>query len=163
MEFFQDPASWILISFIIFCGIMWRFAKDKFLSMIDSRIETIKKEITTAENLRVEAQELLAQYQRKQRDAAKEAQQIVETAKEHAEQIKKDADVELKEAAKRREAQLKERLKRMEDAAIQEIRAYAAELAMQATREIIAEQLDKKANEKLVDESIKSVSKKLAA
>ena len=75
MEFFQDPASWILISFIIFCGIMWRFAKDKFLSMIDSRIETIKKEITTAENLRVEAQELLAQYQRKQRDVAQEAEQ----------------------------------------------------------------------------------------
>ena len=59
--------------------------------------------------------------------------------------------------------QLSDRLKRMEESAIQEIRARAAELALQATSEIIAGKLDKATNERLIDESIDDVAKKLAA
>jgi len=163
MELFQDAAIWVLLSFIVFCFVMWRFAKDSFLAMLDKRIDEIKKELETAEHLRVEAQELLAQYQRKQRDSAKESEQIVESAKKHAIEIQKSAEAELKEIAKRREIQHKERLQRMEEAAIQEIRVYAAELAVQATKEIISNQLDEENNSRLVNASIKSVSKQLAA
>lgn len=163
MEILQDTSIWVLASFIVFCFIMWKYAKDKFLALLDDRINEIKKEIETAESLRIEAQELLAQYQRKQRDSKKEADQIIATAKQHAKQIKKNAEAELEEMAKRRETLHKERLSRMEENAIQQIQAYAADLALQATQEIITNQLDKKSNVKIVDESIKNVSKQLAA
>jgi F0F1-type ATP synthase membrane subunit b/b' len=51
----------------------------------------------------------------------------------------------------------------MEQSAISDIKAYAAEISLQATAEIIAKQLDEKSNSKLVDQSIKSISEKLAA
>jgi F-type H+-transporting ATPase subunit b len=163
MDLLHDTSIWVLASFIVFIFIMWKFAKDKFLALLDNRIEEIKKEIETAEGLRIEAQELLAQYQRKQRDSKKEADQIIATAKQHAKEIKKNAEIELEEMAKRREALHKDRLKRMEENTIQEIQIYAADLALKATQEIISNQLDKKSNVKIVDESIKNVSKQLAA
>lgn len=162
MELFQDTNIWVLISFIVFVIALLKLAKDKVAALLDKRIEEIRKEIDTAESLRIEAQELLAQYQRKQRDAAKEAEEIVANAKQHAAEIQKQAEKDLKEVAKRREQQLKERLERMEQSARQEIQAYAAELAVKATSEIIARQMDKKTNENLINQSIKDVAKQLA-
>lgn len=158
MALFQDPYLWIVLSFILFVYILWRFAKDKFLALLDKRIEGIRKEIETAESLRIEAQELLAQYQRKQRDAAQEADQIIENAQNHAKRIRKQAEAELEETMARREEQLKERLQRMEENAIQEIQAHAAALAVQATAGIIMDKLDKKTGDALLEQSIKNVS-----
>lgn len=162
MEFFQDMHHWVIFSFLVFAFMLWKLGKDKVVALLDKRIADVRKEIETAESLRVEAQELLAQYQRKQRDAAKEADEIVANAKAHAAEIQKDAEKDLKALAKRREEQLADRLQRMEQNAMREIQAYAAELAVKATSEIIAKQMDKKTNENLVDQSIKSVSKQLA-
>lgn len=161
MELFQDTNIWVLLSFLVFVYIIWRYGKGQVLGILDKRIEEIRKEIETAESLRVEAQELLAQYQRKQRDAVKEAEEIVANARMHAEEIQKQAEKGLKEVAARREQQLEERLKRMEQNAIQEIQAYAAELAVKATSEIIAKQMDKKTNENLVEQSIKNIAKQV--
>lgn len=157
MEFLHNPYIWLILSFIIFMVILVRMGKAAFLSMLDSRIVKIREEIATAENLRVEAQELLAQYQRKHRDAVKEAGQIITDAEKRAEEITKAADEELKEITKRREKQLKERLERIEQSAINEIRSYAADLAIKATAEIIADHLDKASNAKLVDKAIKDL------
>lgn len=161
-ELFQDTNIWVLCSFILFCVIMWVFAKDKVLAMIDGRIEAIRKEIENVENLRIEAQELRAQYQRKQRDAAKEAEEIIATAKKHVASIRKDAEKELEEVMKRREQQLQDRIQRIQNKAMQDIRAHAAQLAVQATSEIITNKLDKKNNDKLVEQSIKNVAGQLS-
>lgn len=156
-DFIQDPTAWLAVSFIIFIVILVKKGKGAFVKLLDSRIEGIREEIETAENLRVEAQELLAQYQRKHRDAVKEAEQIITDAQKRAEEITKSADAELKEIAKRREKQLEDRLSRLEQSAITEIQTYAADLAIKATTEIISDHLDKKSNDKLVDQAIKDL------
>lgn len=161
MEFLSDEYFWYTISFFVFLLILVKFGAKGFLGFLDSRIETIRKEIETAESLRIEAQELLAQYQRKQKDAEKEATLIIDNAKAHAKEIQKNADAELKEMVSRKEAQLKERLKRMEDDAKSEIQAYAAELAIQATGEIVAHNLDKKTGDTLIEGSIENVAARL--
>ncbi len=161
MEFLHDPHFWYNVSFAMFAVVAWKFGKNAVLELLDGRIEDIRKDIESAEGLRVEAQELLAQYQRKHRDAVKDAQAIVTTAEKQAAEIIKKADQDLQETALRREKQLQERLARMEHAAIEEIRQYAADLALNATAEIIAVQLDKKTNDKLVDNSIKGIGSNL--
>ena len=65
MEFLQDTNVWVLLSFILFMALAYYKGKDIILGGLDAKIETIRQEIVTAENMRVEAQELLAQYQRK--------------------------------------------------------------------------------------------------
>ena len=160
-ELLNDTNIWVLISFTLFAVLIYRLGKDKVIGMLDGKIERIRDEIKTAESLRIEAQELLAQYQRKQRDAAQEAEQIVTAARAAADIIRKDAETELNALIARKETQLAERLKRMEDSARAEMQAYAAELAVKATAEIIASRLDAAANDRLIDASIKSVAGQL--
>lgn len=160
MNILGSTDIWVLFSFLIFFAIAWRFGKSAILGKIDSRIDEIRKEINTAESLRIEAQELLARYRRKQKDAAEEAEKITATAREHANKIVEEAKAEMKNTAKRREQQLTERLKRMEESALAEIQAHAAVLAVQATRELIAENMDKAANEKLLDQSLERMAGK---
>lgn len=161
MEFFQNATNWVLISFVIFAIGFWKFGLKLLLGKLDRRIEDIRKEIETADSLRIEAQELLAQYQRKQRDAAREADVIIESAQKHAAEIQKQAESDLNEMVARKEAQLKDRLKRMEEVALQDIKAYAAELSVKATAEIIAKQMDQATNDRLVDQSIKAIAAQL--
>ncbi|MCD8562539.1 MAG: hypothetical protein LRY54_00360 [Alphaproteobacteria bacterium] len=125
--------------------------------MLDTRIASIRKEIVEAENLRIEAQELLAQYQRKHRDALKEAEKIISNAEKHAIEIRKRAEAELAETMERREEQFKARMKNMERAAMDEIQSYVADLSIQATQRIIADKLDKKIAGELVDRSVKNI------
>ncbi len=161
MEFLNDSGIWLLCSFVIFVTLVFKFGKDAFLAMLDARIEGIREEIKTAENLRVEAQEMLAQYQRKHKDAVKDSEDILAKAKKQADEIKKKAEKDLDETIARREKQLQERLDRMKQNAKDEILEHASNLAIAATSEIIADKLDKKANEKLVDDAIKGVAKNI--
>lgn len=161
MDFLLSTHVWYAISFAIFAVVIYKFGKPALLGYLDAQIAKVREELKTAEMLRVEAQELLAQYQRKHRDAVEEAQGIIKNAEVHAAEIRKQAEQELDETLARREKQLKERLKRMEEAAVQEIQSYAANLAIQATAEIIAEKLDKKTNETLVEQSIQDIAAKI--
>lgn len=154
MEFLHDTHIWVLFSFLIFVAVAWKLGRQGVLDKLDTRIAEIRKEIQTAEGLRVEAQEMLAQYQRKQRDALKEAESVIETARDHAAKIRAQAEADLDESMARREEILATRLKRMEEAAIQEIRAHAADLAIEATLQVVMKKLDEKAGGRLIDEAI---------
>lgn len=161
MHFLSEATNWVLISFVLFAIGFWKFGLSALMGKLDRRIEEIRKEIETAESLRIESQELLAQYQRKQRDAAHEAEVIIASAQKHAAEIQKQAELELNEMVARKEVQLKERLKRMEDVALQDIKAYAAELSVKATAEIISKQMDQATNDRLVEQSIRNIGAQL--
>ena len=141
----------------MFAVFMWKYVLPVIIQLLDARITQIIRNLEEAENLRIEAQEMLAQYQRKHRDALQESQKIIEAARENAFQHKKKTQADLEETMKIREKQLAERFKRMEQSAIGEIQSYAAELAIQTAKKIIEEKLDKKTNTRLVNEAIQSV------
>ena len=159
----HDTGLWVAISFALFLFLAFKMGRHSIMQKLDGRVEEVKSEIETAERLRVEAQELLAQYQRKQRDAETEAKDIIKKSKDQAKLIKKNAEIELEDIMARREAQLADRLKRLEEKAIADIQNHAAELAMNATKEMIVQTLDEKMNEKLNKDAIDSLSKNLAA
>lgn len=157
----SDTGLWVLISFVLFAAIAFKLGRKSVTGKLDGKIQEIKDEIENAERLRVEAQELLAQYQRKQRDAEKEADGIVKTAKTQAKSIKKSMKADLDALMERREAQLSDRMKRLEENAIAKIKDEAADVAMAATTEMIMQALDDKTQKALADQSIQTISKQL--
>ena len=161
MDFLTDSSIWYLISFLIFIGIAWKMGSSAITKMLDDRIELIRQEIETAESLRVEAQELLAQYQRKYRDTEKDAETIIEDAKQNAEAVRQKALEDLDKQIKRSEEQHKERLELMKREAIEEIKNTAARLAVDGTRKLITEQLDEKGRENLMARSIQNIDSSL--
>ena len=163
MALLQDTHIWYLFSFLIFCAIAYKMGRHHVINKLDTHIATVRSELEQAENLRVEAQELLAQYQRKQRDALKDADEIIENAKKHADEIRKNAEKDIDQQMARKNAQLEQRLKRMEQNAIDEMQHYASELAINATREIITHNLDETARKKLISNSIENVANRIAS
>ena len=153
---------WVFVSFVIFLTIAVKAGKGAITEMIDARIAGIEKELIDAENLHTEAQQLLAQYQRKHKNALAESEEIIANAEKYAAEIRKAAKQELTDTTKRREAQLEDRIARMKDAAIADIQAYAAEIAIDATREIIAKEFDTKAEQAFTNDAITSIGSKAA-
>lgn len=154
MGFLAEPTNWVLISFVIFAVLFVKFGLSSVLGKLDGRIDAIRNELAEAEKLRLEAQDLLASYQKKHRDAMQEAEEIVSRAKAQAEIMQAKAQEDLREVMARREKQLEDRLARIEAAAEAELRKQTAELAVKASEELIRKSLDAKAQSSLVEKSI---------
>ncbi len=157
----HDPTVWVALSFIIFIALAYKFGRASILKSLDTRIEAVRNDLATAEQLKAEAQALLIEYQRKQLDAAKEAEQLIEKARDNATRLQKQAEEDFTATMTRREGMMKERILRMEENAMDDIRRYAAELAISATTQIIAEKMDDKSAQKLADNSIRNLADNL--
>jgi F-type H+-transporting ATPase subunit b len=152
---------WVLVAFILFVGFMVWKARKALVGGLDSRAARIKAEIDEAQRLREEAQALLADYQKKQREALGEAEAMVKQAGEEAARLKAKAETELAAALKRREQQALDRIAQAEAQALAEVRNLAADLAVAATRKILAENLDPAKAQSLVSDAIAELPRRL--
>ena len=91
--------------------------------------------------LKDEAQALLNEYQRKQKDALKEAAEIVETAKTVAQRQARDAAAALDAAFTRREKLAIEKIAQAEAAALAEVRREAVDVASSEIHLTVAAQV----------------------
>ncbi len=158
MSFFQDPANWVFLSFCLFAIAFVRVGWKQVLAMLDGRIEDIRHDIDAAAQLHREATAMLADYQNRQRNALKEAEEITARARAQAETIRAKAEADLRDTIARRERQLEDRLARMEQAAMAELRAATAALAVKAAEDVIRKELDAKGQAALVDQSVGAIA-----
>jgi F-type H+-transporting ATPase subunit b len=157
----QSAEFWVAVAFVLFVIFMlWKAAKP-MMAGLDARAERIKNELDEAKRLREEAQKLLADYQRKERDAAKEAEAMLAHAREEATRLREKAAEDLKASVKRREQQALDRIAQAEAQAEAQVRAQAVDLAVAATRQILADKLDETQAARLVDEALKDLPGKL--
>jgi len=157
----QDPAFWVAVAFVAFVGVMIYAAYGKIVGSLDDRATGIKKEIEEALKLREDAQALLASYQRKQRDALAEADDIVAQAKIEAERMAVDAEKALEEELKRRTDVAIEKIAQAEAQVVQEVRNTAIDVAIKAAGQIIADNVDETKATNLIDQSIAGIEGKL--
>lgn len=160
-DLLHDTNFWVLISFLIFMVVAYKYGKDAVLNGLDGKIDAIKTELHQAEQLRVDAQELLAEYQRKHKDTMSEADRIIAEAKKHAEEIRIKTEEDMNRANARREAQLDEKLLRLEQNATQEIQAYTAKIAVNAARDLLSINMTDKADKDIIANVMGNISKTL--
>ena len=157
----SDPTFWTAVAFLIFVAAVAKPVWKAITSSLDERSAKIKAELDEAQQLREEAQHLLAEYQRKQRDAVKDAEAIVEHAREESERLVKKAGEDLEAALARREQQAKDRIGHAEAQATAEVRAAAVDLAVAAAGKLMAGKMDSTKSGALVDAAIKDLPQKL--
>lgn len=158
---FHDPTMWLLFSFAAFVILAFAFGRRSVASMLDAKIEKIRHDISAAEKLRAEAEALLTQYKSELQNASIDADRIIAKAKAQADDIRHKAEADFTETMARRESLLKTRIEQMERSAVDDIRRYAAELAVSATSEIISQKLSSQSADKLTDDSIRHIGEKL--
>jgi F-type H+-transporting ATPase subunit b len=159
--FLHDPEFWVLIAAALAVAVVWKPAKRSLIGGLDARAQRIRSELDEARNLREEAQRMLAEYQRRQRDATGESQGIVEHARAEAERIAGEGARALELALERRRRLAEERIAQAQAAAVAEIRALAVDIAIAAAREVILEQLDERGGAALIDGAIAALPQQL--
>src|SRR4029079_7271500 len=103
MEMIKEPEFWVAVCFVLFIGVLvYAGAHKKVTDALDHRSARIKAELAEARRLREEAGKLLAEYQRKQREAESEAEAIVADARAEAERVGAEARVKMEEIVARR-------------------------------------------------------------
>ncbi|MBO21417.1 MAG: F0F1 ATP synthase subunit B [Rhodospirillaceae bacterium] len=161
VPFLEKPETWILVAFIIFIVAIYRPVTQMIGGKLDDRAGAIKTELDEAQRLREEAQHTLAEYQRKQRDALAEAEGIINEAREEAKRIEANVQERTEATLKRREQQAIDMIAAAEESAKREIQAQAADVAIAATRQILAEAVEGQKGDDIVDEAIREVPGKL--
>lgn len=156
-----EPEFWLAIAFAVFIILVAKPLGGKIAAALDSRSKLIEREIEEAAKLRDEAQALLASYQRKSRDALKDAETILANAEAEARRIREDAAANLEASLKRREQLAMDKIAQAEARAVEDVRNAAVDVALAATRELIEKNLDADKSKALVEDAIKDLPKRL--
>jgi len=152
---------WAVVGLLIFIGIIVYFGVPKMLAKaIDGRIAQIEKELAEAEALRAEAKALLADYQTRRENAEKEAEDIVAAAREEAFRLTAEAKSALEAMIARRTKAVEDKIAQAEAQAVAEVRSRSADLAVEAARLLLTQQMAEK-GDVLVAQAIKEVGDRL--
>ena len=153
-DFMFEAEFWVAVAFVIVVGgLVWK-GRGALIQALDERAAKIAADLDEARRLHEEAKERLAEYQRKQRDALKEAEAIVAQAKAEAERIAAQAARDLDAAIERRRRLAVEKIALEESKALDEVRSAAVDLAITALRRALADDLDAQRRSALIDEAI---------
>ena len=162
MDFILEPEFWVAVSFFLFLGVIAYFGVHKKLaSALDGRAASIARDLEEAKHLREEAAKVLADYERKQGTAAKEAQAIIKLASKEAEELAAETRRSMAEHFERRMKLAEDKIARAETEALREVRAAAADAAIAAAQTVIAAQLTPEGADALVKQGIAALKTKL--
>jgi F-type H+-transporting ATPase subunit b len=162
MEFFQEPESWVAVSFVIFVGVLlYVGAHRKLLEALDHRSARIKAELDEARRLRDEAAALLAASQHTQREAEREPEAIIADAKAEAERVASEARSKMEEFVARRTKLAEAKIGQAETQALADVRAAAADAAISAAEAILRDTAKGKIADDLIAQGIADVKAKL--
>ena len=161
MAIFNDPTFWVAVAFVIFVALVYKPLGGAIAGALDAKIALIRGEVDDAQRLREEAQATLASYQRQQRDAGSEAEELMARAKTEAQFHGKASALALKAVLQRQELLMTEKIARAEAAAVQQVRDQAVTLAMAATAKLLEEKLAGAAGDALIDTAIGALPDRL--
>ncbi len=160
-EFLREPEFWILVSAVALFVVIWKPLKRSLIGSLDARAERLRVELEEARKLSEDARRLLADYQKREREASAEAEAILAHGRAEAERAAERAARDLEEALLRQRRHAEERIAQAEARALSEIRAAAVDLAIAAARETLVRELDEARGSRLIDEAIAAVPKGL--
>ena len=161
MAALHTPEFWVAIGFIVLILAIAKKGWAAIIGGLDGRAERIRTSLDDATRLREEAQHLLAEYQRKQRDAAKEIDGLLAAARTEAERSGVNAATALEALVKRREQLAIDKIAQAEADAIQAVRNTAVDVAIAATRKLLGDRLTAATASGLVDNAIAELPQKL--
>jgi F-type H+-transporting ATPase subunit b len=162
MELLHDAEFWVAVGFVLAIALLlWKGVPGMVGKVLDQRGQVIAAELEEARHLRAEAAALLADYQKRAAGAEAEARSIVENAQAEAAQFQKDARAALEAQIQRRALAAQDKIAQAEAHALNEIRALAADAAVNAAQKLIQARLDEQRASHMIADSIKGLGDKL--
>ena len=157
-----EAEFWVALGFFLFIGVLVYYGvPQKMIGALDQRSTRIKSELDEARRLRDEAEALLAEYQRKRKEADAEAEAIIANARAEAERVAEEAKVRMEEFVARRSQVAEAKIAQAESQAVADVRAAAAEAAVAAAEKILTQSAKGEVADRLLTQGIRDVQTKL--
>jgi F-type H+-transporting ATPase subunit b len=145
---------WTLLLFGISMFALWKLAFPRITDALDRRQKAIEDSIDHAERVRSEADEILAEYRERLKEARGQAEEIIARARKAGEVHERESE----EDAKAKREQLLEQTRRDIEVetrrSIQEIRREVADLTVMATEKVTRKTLTEEDQRRLVEETL---------
>jgi F-type H+-transporting ATPase subunit b len=159
---FEDPETWVAIAFVILMGVFaWLGVHRTVLTALDHRADRIRGELDDARRLKEEAARVLAEYKAKRASAEREAEEIVANANAEAERIAAEAKTKMEDFVARRTKTAEGKIALAEAQALADVRAAAADAAVQAASTILSQSVKGSLADDLLAKGIAEVRRKL--
>ncbi len=158
----MDSSFFALVALVLFFVLLAYLKVPGMMGKaLDERADKIRDELAEAKRLREEAQHLLAEYQRKRKEAEAEAAAIVAAAEREAAALTAEAKQKTEEFVARRNALSEQKIKQAETEAVNAVRAAAVDLAIAAAEKVLAKKSDEAVQQTLFMASIGEVKSRL--
>lgn len=154
---YSSPEFWVGVAFILAVLFLIRPISKLLKNFGATRAEKISKKINEASALKDDAQRLLAEYERKFKNADEEASAILERAKQNVERLRQEAEEKMNLSLAKKEAQAVDRVKSAEQNATDEVKNVAINTATKATVLIISEVIAPKNGAKMLEDSVREL------
>ncbi len=159
----HNPEFWVLVSFFVFFVLFGSRLWKALAGMLDGRATAIRAELGEAHRLRAEAEAMLIEAQRARDQALAEAKDVLARSHAEAARLAEASHAEAEASAARRERMALDRIAAAEKAAISEVQHTAANVAIKAASQVIAQGLGGNADAEIVDAAIASLPRALRA
>ncbi len=157
-----DPVFWVMIAFIGFVALLIYYGVPGIVGKaLDDRATAIRADLDEARRLRDEAHALLADYQRRSREAEDETKTILEQAKREGEALAAETRKNLQESVERRTKLAEEKIERAEAQALSDVRTAAVESAIAAAEKILKSRVAGATADTLIENGIRDLDVKL--
>ncbi|MHA1180084.1 MAG: F0F1 ATP synthase subunit B [Alphaproteobacteria bacterium] len=157
-----DPVFWVMIAFIGFVALLIYYGVPGAVGKaLDDRAKAIRADLDEARRLRDEAHALLADYQRRSREAEDETKTILEQAKREGEALAAETRKNLQESVERRTKLAEEKIERAEAQALSDVRTAAVESAIAVAEKILKSRVAGATANTLIENGIRDLDGKL--
>lgn len=157
--FYLSAEFWVAVAFVTTVTLLSRPIYRLIQKMINNNIDNIRNKLEEAEQIQMDAEKLLASYERKFRNVRNEANEILKKSQNEINYLRKASLTQLEQSMKLKEQDMMEKIKSSRENAINEIANTARNLSLKAARQIIQNNLSDKDISKLIDTSIEKINK----
>ncbi|NNE94996.1 MAG: F0F1 ATP synthase subunit B [Acidimicrobiales bacterium] len=152
-----NEVIWGAVGFFIVLIFIMKFGWPAIKKSMDERTEKIQAELDAAEQAKADAEATKAEFAAKVADAKTEAARIIEEARQSADQLKADQQARLNDELAAARAAAQADIDAAKSQAMAELRGEVATIAIGAAESVVGANLDRAAQERLVEDYINRV------
>ena len=150
-----DATFWVAISFFVFVGgLIYLKIPQKINESLNNQIDSIRKELDEAEKLKVEAKNLLSDYEKKIDSSKKETKNILDKAKTDSEKNIIEKTKKFHQIIEERKKSTEQKISQMKENALKKIKNTSIKISIKVVEDLINKSIDKNKLEKIYLKSI---------
>ena len=157
-----NATFWVAVSFFIFLGILiYLKVPQKINNSLTDQINEMKRELNEAEKLKIEAKNLLSNYEDKIDKSKKETQKIINLAERDSEKTILEKTEKFHQAIENKKKSTEQKIVQMKENTLKDIKNISVKISMETVENLIKNSIDKDKLEKLYTKSLEQAKTSL--